>query len=96
MNDDNTYIKFKNGSEIRCIHSDDNDVKRSSRCDDMIKKSIKVNGIQINNINQIIYWKKHPEEFVEEILEIKLNLYQKLFIRLINGRKICNFINKRP
>ena len=38
MNDDNTYIKFKNGSEIRCIHSDDNDVKRSSRCDDMIKK----------------------------------------------------------
>ena len=33
--------------------------------------------------NLISYYKRNPERFVEDILNIKLNLYQKFALRMI-------------
>lgn len=38
--------------------------------------------------NLISYYKKNPERFAEDFLNIKLNLYQKIALRIIfNSRK---------
>ena len=42
------------------------------------------------------YWRKHPDELIEEFYGIKLYWYQKIIIKFINGSKIISPPSKYP
>ena len=66
-------IKFGNGSVLESIPSKINPV-RSKRGEQQIDYWME-------------YWRKHPEAFIEEIMDVKLSWWQKLLIQLKNTRK---------
>lgn len=71
-------INFKNGSSIESIGNIP-DVNRSQRGEVQITKMRE----------QIEYWQRNPDEYIEFVTGVKLSLYQRVWIKLeLMRRKI--------
>ena len=64
-------IEFENGSLIESI-GDASDVKCSQRGEDQIAKMSE----------QIKYWQRNPDKYIEFITGVKLSWYQKVWVKL--------------
>lgn len=64
-------IKFKNGSSIESI-GDVSDAKRSQRGEDQITRMSE----------QIQYWQRNPDKYIEFVTGVKLSWYQKVWKKL--------------
>lgn len=71
-------INFINGSSIESIGNIP-DVNRSQRGEAQITKMRE----------QIEYWQRNPDEYIEFVMGVKLSLYQRVWIKLeLMRRKI--------
>ena len=66
--------KLKNSSEITTI--DTTDARRS-----------KVKYVKARNEEMRDFYHRYPDKFVEDMCGIKLKLYQKIWLRIMNCRK---------
>lgn len=64
-------IEFKNGSCIESI-GDTAGVKRSKRAEDQITKML----------DQIRYWQRNPDKYIEFVTGLKLPWYRKVWVKL--------------
>lgn len=64
-------INFINGSSIVSI-GDASDVKRSKRGEEQITKMSE----------QIKYWRRNPDKYIEFVTGVKLPWYQKVWVKL--------------
>ena len=79
-------IKFKNGSKLENIESKDSKRSYPKRIKfGELETTTPVSSKEIYR-NQILYYQKHPEEFLELMGHDDLHLYwyQKLLIRIVS------------
>lgn len=77
-------IEFKNGSYIESIN-DASETKRSKRGQDQIAKMSE----------QIRYWQRNPDKYLEFVTGVKLPWYRKVLVKLCwKGREHYNRVKK--
>lgn len=77
-------IKFKNGSKIEIIESEDSKRSYPTRIKFGECETTSQESYTEVDINKILYYQKHPEEFLELIgYDLHLPWYQKLWLKFL-------------
>lgn len=77
-------IKFKNGSKLGNIKSKDNKRSNSMRIKFEEWETTSQESYTEVDINKILYYQKHPEEFLELMgHDLHLYWYQKLLLKML-------------
>ena len=78
-------VKFKNGSKLKNIESENSKRSYPTRIKFGEWETTMPSSNKETDKNQILYYQKHPEEFLELMgHDLHLYWYQKLLIRIVS------------